>query len=308
MHNLHGYYINIEILFDYLKELNCPVVWTLHDCWPITGHCSHFTFVECDKWKTECYSCPQVKSYPASWGVDRSKNNFNLKKELFNSLSNLTLVPVSNWLAGIIEQSFFHDASIKVINNGINTNVFKPKDRSVFRGKYYLQDKFLIAGVANVWNSRKGLNDFIELSRLLNTDYTIVLVGLSRRQIEELPENILGIERTENVEELVDIYSASDVFLNTTYEDTFPTTNLEALACGTPVITYNTGGSIESIDECTGIVIEQGDIQGLVNAIKVIESNGKYYYLDSCKSRIMRLYKKEDRFKEYINLYENLLK
>lgn len=307
LHNIHGYYINIEILIDCLKELNCPVVWTLHDCWSITGHCSNFTFVGCEKWKTECNSCPQIKSYPASWGVDRSKKNFHLKKGLFNSLSNLTLVPVSNWLAEIIGESFLQSVPVRVIHNGINTKVFRPTDENVFREKYNLQHKFIMVGVASVWSQRKGLKDFVELSRVLDSVYKIVLVGLSRKQIEELPDNIIGIERTESVEELAEIYSTGDVFLNPTYEDNFPTTNLEALACGTPVISYNTGGSPEAIDESTGIVVEQGDIQGLVDAINVIKDNGKQFYSDACVSRAHRLYKKEDRFKEYLELYEELL-
>jgi glycosyltransferase involved in cell wall biosynthesis len=217
------------------------------------------------------------------------------------------LVPVSNWLAEIIGESFLQSVPVRVIHNGINTNVFKPTSGNVFREKYNLQHKFIIVGVASVWESRKGLKDFVELSRMLNSDYKIVLVGLSRKQIEELPDNILGIERTERVEELAEIYSASDVFLNPTYEDNFPTTNLETLACGTPVITYDTGGSPEAVDESTGIVVEQGDIHGLVDAINVIKDNGKHFYSDACVSRAHRLYKKEDRFKEYLELYEELL-
>lgn len=307
LHNIHGYYINMEVLFHYLKKVNIPVVWTFHDCWPITGHCSHFTFVGCEKWKTQCYSCPQKKGYPASYFIDRSKKNYNLKKELFNSLPNLTLVPVSQWLAGILNESILQNFPIKVINNGINTEVFKPSMISDFRKKYGLKDKFILLGVASVWEERKGLKDFIELSKLLNSDYQIVLVGLTKKQIELLPKNILGIERTESVDALADIYSTSDVFINPTYEDNFPTTNLESLACGTPVITYKTGGSPEAIDVSTGIVVEQGNIQGLVDAINVIKDNGKQYYSEACVKRAHRLYKKEDRYKEYIQLYNELI-
>lgn len=308
LHNIHGYYINIEVLFQHLKKVNVPVVWTFHDCWPITGHCSHFMFVKCDKWKIGCYKCPQKTRYPASYFIDRSKKNYVLKKELFNSLSNLTLVPVSQWLSSVLKESFLQKYPIKVINNGINTEVFKPSDGSAFRTKYSLDDKFILLGVASIWDERKGLKDFIELSKLLNSDYQIVLVGLTNKQIKQLPENILGIERTESVEGLAEIYASSDVFINPTYEDNFPTTNLESLACGTPVITYETGGSPEAIDESTGIVVEQGNINKLVDAINQIKSNGKQYYSDACVSRAHRLYKKEDRYKEYIDLYEYLLK
>ena len=307
LHNIHGYYINIEVLFHYLKKVKVPVVWTFHDCWPITGHCTHFMFVNCDKWKTGCYKCPQKSRYPASYFIDRSEKNYVLKKEMFNSLSNLTLVPVSQWLSGILKESFLQKYPIKVINNGINTDVFKPSRCTNFRFKHSFEKKFILLGVASIWDERKGLKDFIELSKLLNSDYQIVLVGLTNKQIKQLPENILGIERTESVEGLADIYASSDVFINPTYEDNFPTTNLEALACGTPVITYKTGGSPEAIDDSTGIIVEQGNIIKLVDAINQIKSHGKQNYSDACVDRAHRLYRKEDRYKEYIDLYESLL-
>jgi putative colanic acid biosynthesis glycosyltransferase len=307
LHNIHGYYINIEILIQYLKEINTPVVWTFHDCWPFTGHCTHFTYVGCEKWKTQCFECPQKTEYPASWLVDRSEKNFYLKKELFTSLFNLTLVPVSNWLSGILKESFLQGYPIKLIHNGINTDVFKPSTSRYFRSKHGLEHKFLLLGVASVWSPRKGLKDFFELSKHLNSDYQIVLVGLSRKQIEQLPNNILGIERTESVEELAEVYASCDVYVNPTYEDNFPTTNLESLACGTPVITYKTGGSPEAIDELTGIVVEQGNIAKLIDAFEMVKNKGKQYYSDACVNRAHRLYKKEDRFKDYLKLYEELL-
>lgn len=308
LHNIHGYYINIEILFNYLSKVDVPVVWTLHDCWSITGHCTHFSYVGCEKWRTKCYSCPQKNEYPASLFIDRSEKNYILKNELFNSLSNLTLVPVSQWLSDILKDSFLQKYPTNVINNGINTSVFKPTGNNEFRERYGLQNKFILLGVAGIWSQRKGLEDFIELSKTLGADYQIILVGLTRKQKDQLPVEILGIERTESVEELAELYASSDVYINTTYEDTFPTTNLESLACGTPVITYNTGGSPESIDESTGIVVEQGNISKLVEAIRVIKDNGKQYYSDACVNRVNRLYKKEDRYKEYIDLYESLIK
>lgn len=307
LHNIHGYYINMEVLFHYLKKVNIPVVWTFHDCWPITGHCSYFTFVGCEKWKKKCYDCPQKTSYPASWLVDRSEKNFHLKKELFTSLPNLTLVPVSNWLSGILKDSYLQGFPIKLIHNGINTDVFKPSTSRAFRSKHDLENKFILLGVASVWSPRKGLKDFFELSKHLNSEYQIVLVGLSREQIEQLPDNILGIERTESVEELAELYASCDVYVNPTYEDNFPTTNLESLACGTPVITYKTGGSPEAIDELTGIVVEQGNIGKLIDAFEMVKNKGKQYYSDACVNRAHRLYKKEDRYQEYIELYERLL-
>ena len=307
LHNIHGYYLNYEILFEYFSVANIPTVWTFHDCWPITGHCVYFSYVGCEKWKTQCYKCPQKTLYPASYIIDRSKKNYNLKKESFNSLSNLTLVPVSQWLSGILNDSFLQNYPIKTIHNGVNTEVFKPYDGSSVRVKYELEDKFILLGVANVWEPRKGMVDFIELSKHLSDDYKIVLVGLTKKQIEQLPENILGIERTENVEELADIYSSADIVLNLSYEETFGLTTVEGFACGTPGIVYNSTASPELIDKSTGIVVGQGNMNKLVEAIYTIKNNGKQYYSDACVSRAHRLYKKDDRYKEYIDLYEELI-
>lgn len=307
LHNIHGYYLNIEILFCFLKQANIPVVWTLHDCWPITGHCSHFSFIECEKWKTLCYDCPQKKSYPASYLLDRSKKNYHLKKELFTSLPNLTLVPVSNWLSDLLKESFLKDFPVKVIHNGINTDVFKPSHDSFFRKKYQLGNKTILLGVANVWSQRKGLNDFIELSKRLNSDYQIILVGLTKKQIKILPHNIMGIVRTESIKDLVHFYSNADIVLNISYEETFGMTTIEGFACGTPGIVYNSTASPELIDNSTGIVVEKGDINGLIEAIHQIKNKGKKAYTEACINRANDLFNKKDCFMEYINLYNSLI-
>lgn len=307
LHNLHGYYLNVEVLFHYLAQTNIPVVWTLHDCWPFTGHCVHFSFVGCNKWQTHCEHCPQSKTYPTSLLADRSYKNYEFKQRLFTSVKNMTIVTVSDWLNEIVRNSFLKKYSIITIHNGINTLIFSPLDKSGFRRRYNLQDKFILLGVANVWSPQKGLNDFIELSKILSDKYRIVLVGLTMKQIKYLPDNIIGIERTESVQELAELYSTSDLFVNPTYEDNFPTTNLESMACGTPVITYRTGGSPEAIDNLTGVVVEQGNLNELVNAITLMQSNGKQFYSDACVERAHRLYRKENRYQEYIELYERLI-
>ncbi len=307
LHNLHGYYLNIEILFCFLKKSNIPVVWTLHDCWPVTGHCVYFDFVGCEKWKTQCFQCPQKSTYPASYLLDRSKKNYKLKKELFSSLPNLTLVPVSQWLANIVKQSFLKNNTIRVIQNGINTTVFHPVSTQTIRTKYNLSGKFVLLGVASDWSPRKGLKDFIKLSKKLDSGYQIILVGLSNEQIKTLPKNILGIERTENVDELVQFYSTADVVLNISYEETFGMTTVEGFACGTPGIVYNATASPELIDDSTGIVVEKGDINGLVSAIEQIKEKSKDYYTGACTNRANQFYKKEDRYQEYLDLYNELL-
>jgi glycosyltransferase involved in cell wall biosynthesis len=307
LHNIHGYYLNIEVLFNFLRISKIPVVWTLHDCWPFTGHCAYFDFVGCVKWQTQCNNCPQTRTYPASFFIDRSKQNFQFKKELFTGVQNLTLVPVSQWLANLLGQSFLKDYPVRIINNGIDTGIFRPVSAQNIRNKFDLHSKFVLLGVANIWEVRKGLRDFIELSEKLDTNYQIILVGLSKNQIKNLPDKIIGIEKTDSVSELAGLYAASDVFVNPTWEDNFPTTNLESMACGTPVITYNTGGSPEAVDNETGIVVEKGNINELHDAVLKIQKNGKTHYSAACKERAKHFYNKKDRFQDYIDLYENVI-
>lgn len=308
LHNLHGYYLNIEILFKFLSNINIPVVWTFHDCWPMTGHCTHFDFIGCEKWKTECYDCPQKKEYPASWGCDRSKQNFHLKKELFTTLKNLTIVTGSEWLGNIVKQSHFSRLPIYVINNGINTDVFKPVEDSIIKIKYNLSNKFIILGVASIWGSHKGLKDFIELSKQLDDTYQILLVGLTNSQMKTLPNNIIGINRTENIQELVTLYSSADVFINPSLEETFGLTTVEALACGTPAIVFNATASPELLIPETGLVVEKDDMQGLIDAIKIIKEKGKSSFSSACRDRVIKLYDKNNRYMDYLNLYESMLK
>lgn len=307
LHNLHGYYINIELLFNYLKKTNIPIVWTLHDCWPVTGHCVYFDFIRCEKWKTQCNRCPQKATYPASYFIDRSKKNFIIKKELFSSMPNLTLVSVSQWLANIIEQSFLKNSSLRVISNGIDTDVFQPVPVKSILTKYSLDHKFILLGVANVWSPRKGLMDFVELSKKLDSDYQIILVGLTQKQINTLPKNIIGFKRTESIKELVELYSTADVVLNISYEETFGMTTVEGFACGTPGIVYNATASPELIDNATGIIVEKGDIEGLGRAIQQIKNKEKKFYTEACIERARRFYRNEDRYQEYLDLYESIL-
>lgn len=304
LHNIHGYYINIELLFNYLKEVNKPVIWTLHDCWAFTGHCAYFDFVGCDKWRTGCNGCPQKSSYPQSLLEDNSKYNYERKKEIFAGIKNMTIVTPSKWLANLVKESFLKGYEVTVINNGVDLNMFKPTE-SDFRKKYKIEDKFVILGVASIWEERKGLKYFIELSKLIDSNSRIVLVGTNDKQVKSLPQNIIGIARTSNVEELAEIYSASNVFLNPTLEDNFPTTNLEALACGTPVITFNTGGSVESVDESCGFIIEQDDIDSLLHAINICKISN--FDSKDCLE-CAKIYDKNDRFNEYLVLYNEVCK
>ena len=269
LHNIHGYYVNIELLFNWIKARpNMQVKWTLHDCWAFTGHCSHFTFVGCDRWKTGCYSCPQIKEYPASLLCDASCWNYEKKKALFTGVRNMTIITPSKWLANLVKESYLGEYDVEVIYNTINTEIFKPTP-SDFRKQHGLEDKKIILGVASTWGPRKGLDDFVKLSKMLDDRYKIVLVGVTAEQAKELPSSILTIHRTNNQKELAEIYTAADVFCNTTYEDNYPTVNLEAQACGTKVVTYNTGDCKETLDEM-GVLIHTGDINMLITYLMKI--------------------------------------
>lgn len=308
LHNIHGYYINIEYLFRYLKNVNIPVVWTLHDCWPITGHCAYFDYFNCVRWKTRCHDCPNIQGYPKSIIIDRSERNFEIKRSIFTSVRNLTIVTPSVWLKNIVKESFLKNFPIHVINNGVDLNVFKPCKNLNTLNKYRINDKKkIILGVASIWGRRKGLTDFLKLSSILNDDYQIVLVGLSEKQLYDLPSNITGLRRTENVKELAQLYSSADVFVNPTYVDNFPTTNIEALACGTPVVTYRTGGSPEAVDQNTGYVVEKSNIDMLGSAIKETLSKDTAEIERACRQRAIRLYNKNERFMDYINLYNSVI-
>lgn len=269
LHNIHGYYIHVGMLFDWIKlRPDMQVKWTLHDCWSFTGHCTYFTAANCDKWKTHCDNCPQTKCYPSSYLRDYCNKNFEHKKEAFSGIPNMELITPSRWLADLVKQSFLGEYPIEVCNNTIDTNVFKPTP-SNFRERFGLQGHRIILGVASIWDERKGLADYLKLAGMMEEGYKVVLVGLTDKQQKRLPSNVIGIGRTNSTKELAEIYTASDVFVNLTYEDNYPTVNLEAKACGAPIITYDTGGSPESAGEAA-IVIRPGDFCQLKKAIKQI--------------------------------------
>jgi putative colanic acid biosynthesis glycosyltransferase len=307
LHNLHGYYINIEVLFNFIRTLDIPIIWTLYDCWAFTGHCTYFDSVQCENWKTVCQKCPLKAAYPASWLVDNSKHNFLKKEEIFKSIKNLVLIAHSEWLLRLVRESFLKDYRVVKINNGVNTAIFKPTYLDPALKKYNIYGFKYVLGVANIWNKRKGLDDFLKLSLIIDPEIKIVLVGLKKENIKKLPLNIIGIPHTDNKQELAVLYSCADVFINPTSEDNFPSTNIEALACGTAVITYNTGGSPEAIDAHTGFVVPQGDINGLLNSINEIRKNGKEHYNKLCRERAIKYFNCEDRYSDYKLLYDEMV-
>lgn len=294
LHNIHDHFLNYKLLFEYLNKTDTKVVWTFHDCWAFTGHCFHFVIEGCMKWKNHCYKCPQKNGL-----IDRSTKNFLLKKSLFSESKNLTIVPCSHWMASFVKESFLKERDIKIIHNGVDLKIFKP----ICEKKK--DDKFRIIAVSNVWPPYKGLGDIIKLRSMLSSNYIITVVGLTAYQVQVLPVGIQGIQRTQNIQELVALYNEANVLINPTYSDTFPTVNLEALACGTPVITYKTGGSPEAVDERTGIVINQGDVTSLANAIMWLKKNP--FSSEACRQHAEKNFDKEKCFEDYIKLYEELL-
>ena len=303
LHNLHDSYINFPMLFSYIKKHNVPTVWTLHDCWAFTGQCPHFTLVKCDKWKAGCHNCPQYKEYPASL-YDNTKKMWQLKKKWFTGVKNMTIVTPSRWLARLAQESYLKEYSIRVINNGIDLNVFKPT-QSNFRERYEIPaEKHIILGVSFAWGYRKGLDCFVEMAEKLGEQYQIVLVGTDDEIDKNLPHNIISIHRTQNQKELAEVYSAANVFVMPTREENYPTVNIEAIACGTPVVTFDTGGCAETVDTSTGIIVSVNEIDKLIEAIDVISQ--EQINPEVCKKKA-RNYSQDLKYMEYLELYSHVI-
>ena len=298
LHNIHGYYINYTILFDFLREYHQPVVWTMHDCWAFTGHCAHYEGVACDGWERGCQRCHYPFTYPKAYMECSTSRRMEKKKKAF-LIPNLSIITPSTWLQKQLQKSFFQNVSCTVINNGIDLQIFQPM-QSNMKDKLGITGKKLILGVASVWTDFKGFSDLLELSQKLNQSYVICMVGLNQRQIKHLPAHVIGIEKTQNQKELAMFYSAADVFVNLTYEDTFPTTNIEALACGTPVITYRTGGSTEIIDESCGAAVERGNMGML---IRKIEEWTEEDHTAACREHALIFYGKDESIHKYLQYY-----
>ena len=302
-HNLHASFINLGILFRYVKKRRIKCVWTLHDCWAFTGQCTHFTLQKCEKWKTGCFSCPICDHYPKTY-VDRTKEMWELKKKWFGLPDSMTIVTPSQWLAGLVQQSFLNRHRVKVINNGIDLDVFHPVV-SNFRDTYHIENKKMVLGVAFGWGYGKGLDVFTELSGLLGEEYRIVLVGTDDAVDEILPKEIISIHRTNNQNELAQIYSAADVFVNPTREENYPTVNMESVACGTPVITFDTGGSAEMLDSTCGIVVQCDDIDGLEQSIRYVCEEHPFTR-EACIKHAQS-FDMNKKFQEYVDLYESMV-
>ena len=302
LHNLHGYYLYLPLLFRYLREeYTGKVFWTFHDCWPFTGHCAYFTMAGCKKWEIGCHHCPNKKEYPISLLLDLSDLNYRAKKKMFCGMRNLTILVPSKWMEGLVKKSFFRGEKVLITSNGIDIDTFSYRvDGNVLKKYKIPEEKKILLGVASMWDKRKGMNDFLQLSKALKEEYQIVLVGLSRKQILKLPDNIIGIKRTENIEELVTIYSRADIFINPSVEESFSLVTVEAFACGTPVIVLDTSAVRELVTDENGIVLSVHGVPEYLEAIDIIErrnferkvvaKSAEKYDNQRCIARIMEIY------------------
>ena len=303
IHNVHGYWLNYPLLCRYLQESGKPVIWTVHDCWLYTGHCYYYSAVRCGRWQTGCGHCPQKRAFPASWLFDRSARNWRDKQRAFGSLPRLTIVPVSDWIRGEMSRSFLKDKRFQVIHNGIDLEVFRP-EAATGAGQ---PAGTVILGVATLWHEEKGVRDFVALAGMLRPDEQLVLVGrMSEEQRAAFPSKVRLVERTENVAKLAELYAGATAFVNPTWQDNYPTVNLEAIACGTPVVTYRTGGSIEAVTEGTGFVVEQGDVAGLLARVRELAAMDRQTVRERCRSHALQHFNKYERYQDYIRLYEDL--
>lgn len=302
LHNIHSNYINIRMLFEYCKTKNIPIVWTLHDCWPMTGRCTYFDLNGCEKWKGGCFKCQFKQQTPVS-KIDMCKRNWCYKRKVFENQSQLTIVTPSNWLAEYVRQSYLKNHPIRVINNGIDLSNFSYKTGTI-RAEYNLKDKYVIACIAAVWEARKGFEYVIKVAEHFENVRILLVGSLEDAQKEKLPKNIIATGRISDRNKMQEIYSSADIFMNPTLDDNFPTTNLEALACGTPVITFKTGGSPEAVDNNSGIVVEQKDTEGLFAAVQLAMSN--CFTKENCQKRAAS-FSAQEKYQEYVNLYNDIL-
>lgn len=301
IHNIHGCFINYPLLFTYLKEHNIPVVWTLHDCWAMTGHCVHFLRTNCEQWKTQCVKCPQKHDFPSSYLLDRCKSNYTLKKQLFTAMEKMRITTVSSWLKGVVEQSYLYKFPVDVVPNGIDTSKFVYTDGDI-RERYGIGNKKLVLAIASGFEERKGIYDFVKLSKMLQKEYQLLLVGTNDNDKKALPDNVIAVTRANGAAELAAFYSAADVLVSLSYEETFGLTIIEAMSCGTPAIVYDNTAQPELITPETGLVVANGDVEGAKKAIEKVCANGKAYYSSPCRKHALE-YDEKKCYQKYLDIY-----
>ncbi len=305
IHQIHGSYINYQILLKYLAKTRAKIVFTLHDCWYYTGHCTHYDYHGCMKWKDGCHDCTQLHEYPRSLFRDSSKKNYSLKKELFTSISNATFITVSKWLEGEARRSFLKNLDIRTIYNGVDLNVFRFNPNTNL--KLHDDSKYVLLGISNGWDKMKGLDDYFKLREMLPNEYKIILIGVIYGQEKNFPKGVIGVPRTANVQTLVEYYSECDIVMNLSYQESMGMTTVEGMACGKPSIVYDRTASPELVDEETGFVVKAGDIQEVVDAVISICEGKSSCNPISCRKRAELFYNKDIQYQKYIELYKELI-
>ena len=308
MHCIHGYYLNYKVLFEYLAEAGIPVVWTQHDCWGFTGHCSYFGFAKCEKWKEECHDCPLLKIYPKAL-IDKSRRNFQLKKRLFTSVNNMTVVSVSKWLDSIVAQSFLRDFPHRVIYNGIDTDVFRPYKDNV-RDKYGIKKEHYLIAVSSSWSEQKGLSDYFKLSGILPENYCIVMVGVDEETRKNMPEGIVSIPRTDNKQEMAILYSDADFVLSLSHSETFGLTAVEGMACGTPAIVYDNTAQPEIVTSEVGYVVPMESLDSILEILKInhdLSDEERANRAVICERKAREKFKDQEQYKKYVGVYNSLI-
>ena len=303
LHNLHGYYIHLGVLFQYLNQVKKPVIWSLYDCWPFTGHCCHFDYIGCEQWRTGCRHCKQKREYPASVLFDQSKKNYQQKKSLIRGCDSLVLVSPTQWLSDLLKDSYLNQFPTYFIPSGIDLEVFRPME-SNFRECYGLSNQFIVLGVSNGFSKFKGLDYFVRLAKQLPEEYQLILIGVSKEQRHRFPRKVILIDRTNDAAELARYYSMADVFVNPTLQETQGLTNIEALACGTGVVTFNSGGSADCIDKSCGFVVERDNFEELLQT--VIQACQCPFERKACIQKATD-YDKNKLYDDYIELYKEVL-
>jgi glycosyltransferase involved in cell wall biosynthesis len=306
LHNAHGYYLHLETLFSYIRQRRINTLWTLHDCWAFTGHCSHFIRAGCERYQSGCHDCPLKKEYPASLLFDASKKNWQNKKKILQGIETLKIICPSAWLDHIVGQSFLKDIPRTVISNGVDLSLFVPKRDASLRGRFGIpQEQIMLLAVASPFDRRKGYDDLIELARHLSGKASLVMVGLSKKQMRRLPSNIHGMLKTDGPEDLVRLYGEADCFLNASHEETYPTVNMEALACGTPVAAYDIGGCTEQVTPEVGLLAPCGDIGALKDAALRL-AHDKKSMSAACSARAEQFFDREKAISAYISEYTQM--